>query len=278
LYHVFRVLGEKLLLDCFAVDDPAGLDVVGDPALREVLRFVRSRQAPSSADDVAVALHVHRSVARGRLERLLAGRAVRSGYERRTGRSGPGAGRPTKVYSAAVEREAIEFPDRHYEELVEALAGELEPAERDTRLERAGERFGAALARAGAVQRVETMPEAADEVCAALGRLGFQASPEHADESEATVRTPTCPLRPLVCRSESAGEIDRGLWNGLFGAALGRPVSGACEAHGCLEAETPCTVRVRLGSSRGAAGRRALNREHETRRRSDGHNRASDGS
>ena len=56
-----------------------------------------------------------------------------------TGRSGPGAGRPTKLYTVPPETEAIEFPERHYDRLLGHLAGQLP----EDALTQAGVSFGA---------------------------------------------------------------------------------------------------------------------------------------
>src|SRR5919199_1647115 len=77
------------------------LAAVGDVELRRTLSFVRGQARPVTADDVARALGVPRSAARWRLEKLAAADALRVGFERRTGRRGPGAGRPAKTYAPA---------------------------------------------------------------------------------------------------------------------------------------------------------------------------------
>src|SRR3954447_20408133 len=79
------------------------LQAVGVPELRGALRLVRGRRRPVSADELAAAQSVHRNVARRRLDRLFdAGLLVRR-QERRSGRTGPGAGRPAHVYAPAPE-------------------------------------------------------------------------------------------------------------------------------------------------------------------------------
>ena len=98
------------------------LDAIGDQELRETLLYTRARPLPVTADEVAAAHGVHRSVARGRIERLAdAGLLIRS-FERRTGRTGPGAGRPAKTYRVAPELTTIEFPARRYEQLIGLVA------------------------------------------------------------------------------------------------------------------------------------------------------------
>src|SRR5262245_20355969 len=114
------------------------LEAVGDPTLRAALRFVRSRRSPVSADELAAAESVHRNVARSRLERLEGAGLLVSGFERRSGRTGPGAGRPAKVYSPAPEITQIEFPERNYVQLVGLLVDALPTRGRKRRLRELG--------------------------------------------------------------------------------------------------------------------------------------------
>ena len=97
------------------------LDVIGDPELRETLLEVRGRPRAASISEIADATGVHRNVARRRLERLVAAGLLTASFERPPGRSGPGAGRPAKVYSPTPDTTAIEFPARRYPELVGLL-------------------------------------------------------------------------------------------------------------------------------------------------------------
>src|SRR5205809_3810619 len=99
-----------------------------------------------------------------------------SAFERRSGRTGPGAGRPAKSYAAAAETAAIEFPRRRYETVVRLLVDALPRRTRTRHLAEVGERFGAELARAARLRRAATMQSALGQVCRALGRLGFQAA------------------------------------------------------------------------------------------------------
>src|SRR5436305_1750322 len=114
------------------------LDAIGDPELRDTLLFARSQARPVTADELAERQAVHRNVARGRLERLVQAGLLVPSFERRTGRSGPGAGRPAKTYAVSPEVAALEFPQRRYESLLRLLVEAL-PAER---LRGLGEEFG----------------------------------------------------------------------------------------------------------------------------------------
>jgi predicted ArsR family transcriptional regulator len=224
------------------------LTAVGDPALREVLLFVRAQPGPQSADDVADALGLHRNVARSRLERLTGAGLLLAAYERRTGRDGPGAGRPAKVYAAAPELRALEFPPRHYEQLVAELIEAVPERGRAARLEETGAAFARQLGQSAALRAGRDLAGAAAEVCAALGRLGYQARVVEVTENEAVVSTPTCPLRPLVNASEGAVGLDRGFWAGLVEASLpGEPAACVeCRTGGCRDEHASCEIRLRL--------------------------------
>src|SRR5205823_7783897 len=115
------------------------LTAFSDPDLREALSLARGRSSELTADDAAEALGVHRNVARARLDRLAAAGLLEVSFERRSGRTGPGAGRPAKVYRAAPETEALEFPPRRLVSLVGRLVEELPERGRKQTLRRVGE-------------------------------------------------------------------------------------------------------------------------------------------
>src|SRR5438034_5044151 len=114
------------------------LDSIGDRELRETLLFARAQPLPVTADEVAAAQRIHRNVARSRLERLAEAGLLISSFERRTGRTGPGAGRPAKTYRVAPELSAIEFPERGYGELIGLIVDALPKRTRINRLHAAG--------------------------------------------------------------------------------------------------------------------------------------------
>src|SRR6478672_8996419 len=106
-YRYATVRSSSILTTARVYIEMDSLEAVGDPELRAALRFVRSRRSPVTADELAAAESVHRNVARGRLERLAEAGLLVSRFERRSGRTGPGAGRPAKVYSPAPEIDEI---------------------------------------------------------------------------------------------------------------------------------------------------------------------------
>jgi predicted ArsR family transcriptional regulator len=231
---------------------PDQLTAFADPDLREALSLARGRSSDLTADDAAAALGVHRNVARARLDRLAAAGLLEVTFERRTGRTGPGAGRPAKVYRVAPETAAVEFPPRRFTSLVGRLLDELPEAGRAQTLRRVGEDFGRELAEAARLKPAATVRAGLERVCAAVRSLGFQASLQEIRGDTAVIATPTCPLRPLVAEHPEAAEIDRGMWAGLVERGLKgmSAASVACETANCLDGHARCEVVVRLQLAR----------------------------
>ena len=73
-----------------------------------------------SRDDAADSLDVARSVAAFHLDKLVETGLAEVHFERLTGRTGPGAGRPAKVYRRSDREIEVSLPERHYD-----LAGGL---------------------------------------------------------------------------------------------------------------------------------------------------------
>lgn len=224
------------------------LDLIGGRELRRALLFVRSSAEPVTAADLAGELGVHRSVARGRLERLLSAGLLDARFTRRSGRSGPGAGRPDKLYSAAPEAQALEFPPRRFPALVALLLDVFPTKGRQQALRAAGEDFGRELARDAGMRPRARPEDGIEHVCAAMRSLGFQATLERIDDDTAVIRTPTCPLRPLVAERPEAAWIDRGMWAGLVERGLRgvRAAAVECETDACLGVGEACSVVIRF--------------------------------
>ncbi|RZQ64620.1 helix-turn-helix transcriptional regulator [Amycolatopsis suaedae] len=124
-----------------------------EPTRRRLYEFVVRQPDPVSRDEAADAAGVPRTTAAFHLERLVEGGLLDVVYERRTGRSGPGAGRPAKLYHRAAGQIAVSLPDRRYELAGRLLAGAVAEAETSGEppravLERHARDMGAELGRA----------------------------------------------------------------------------------------------------------------------------------
>jgi predicted ArsR family transcriptional regulator len=224
------------------------LDAVGESALRKALLYVRGSAEPVTADDAAAVLGVHRSVARNRLERLVRAGVLATSFSRRSDRTGPGAGRPAKLYSTVPEAQGLEFPPRHLPALVACLLDQLPVDRREEALRNAGEDFGRDLARRAGLRSSRGVKDGLERVCAAVRSLGFNATLERIDHDVAVIDTPTCPLRPLVTERPEAALIDRGMWAGLVERGIDgvHAESVECETHSCLDEGESCAVVLRL--------------------------------
>ncbi|MGH3300995.1 MAG: helix-turn-helix transcriptional regulator [Streptosporangiaceae bacterium] len=98
----------------------AGIGALAEPVRRGLYLYVCGQPGPVGRDQAATALGITRHQAKFHLDRLQAEGLLVTGYARLTGRAGPGAGRPAKLYRRAPRDIAISLPDRQYE-----LAGQL---------------------------------------------------------------------------------------------------------------------------------------------------------
>lgn len=100
--------------------EAAGIGALADPVRRGLYRYVCAQSAPVSRDQAADAVGIAHHQAKFHLDRLTAEGLLESDYARVTGRSGPGAGRTSKLYRRARRDIAVSLPQREYE-----LAGRL---------------------------------------------------------------------------------------------------------------------------------------------------------
>ncbi|MCW2585561.1 MAG: hypothetical protein JWN55_1077 [Frankiales bacterium] len=109
--------------------DVVGIDAaaaLADPARRQVYEFVSQAPAPSGRDDAAQALGIGRSLAAYHLDRLVDQGLLTVTYARRTGRTGPGAGRPAKLYARAPVEVVVQLPPRDDQFVAHLLATAIE--------------------------------------------------------------------------------------------------------------------------------------------------------
>jgi predicted ArsR family transcriptional regulator len=98
----------------------AGIAALDQPLRRELYRLLAAADGWTTRDEAAKALGVARSVAAFHLDKLADAGIVDVRFERTSGRRGPGAGRPSKLYRPSQDEIAASIPDRHYD-----LAGSL---------------------------------------------------------------------------------------------------------------------------------------------------------
>lgn len=95
---------------------------LGDPLRRSLYRFVIAQPSAVSRDDAAVGVGVARHVAKFHLDKLEADGLLDAEFSRPAGRSGPGAGRPAKLYRRADRDFSVSLPGRRYDLAARVMA------------------------------------------------------------------------------------------------------------------------------------------------------------
>jgi predicted ArsR family transcriptional regulator len=108
----------------------AGVASLAEPQRRALYRFVVDRGDAVSKDEAAAAMGVARTVAAFHLDRLVADGLLTTEFRRLTGRQGPGAGRPAKLYRRAEGELSVSLPARQYDLAARLLATAVDQATR----------------------------------------------------------------------------------------------------------------------------------------------------
>lgn len=222
-----------------------------EPVRRELYFYVAGQPAPVSRDAAARAVRVSRALAAFHLDKLVAAGLLDASYRRLSGRRGPGAGRPAKVYRRSSRQVELSLPERRYELAARLFAESLAqtPASVTVQaLRRAAERYGASLGRAarrGAGPR-PSRDRLLGQATAVLRAHGFE--PIRAAE---TIVLRNCPFaalardyRALVCGMNLA--LLQGVVTGLGRAGIEatlHPQPGQC----CVVLRTGASPRRRAG-------------------------------
>jgi predicted ArsR family transcriptional regulator len=106
----------------------AGVASLAEPQRRNLYRYVVSQPEPVGKDEAARVFGLARSVVGFHLDRLVADGLLETEYRRLSGRSGPGAGRPAKLYRRARQDITVNLPARDYGLAAELLATAVDRA------------------------------------------------------------------------------------------------------------------------------------------------------
>ncbi|SFC74366.1 helix-turn-helix transcriptional regulator [Streptomyces aidingensis] len=118
------------------------VSALGDPVRRRLYRYVAARPGWTGRDAAAEAAGISRSLAAHHLDRLVESGLLTTSFQRLSGRTGPGAGRPAKVYRRAEREHRVSLPPRAYDTLGRLLAGVVEEAGLDRELQAAARAAG----------------------------------------------------------------------------------------------------------------------------------------
>jgi len=105
------------------VDQFQQVAALADPLRRRLYAFVADQADAVSREEAAEGAKVPLHTARFHLERLVEEGLLETEFRRLTGRSGPGAGRPSKLYRRASVEVSVSLPPRSYDLVGSVLAG-----------------------------------------------------------------------------------------------------------------------------------------------------------
>jgi predicted ArsR family transcriptional regulator len=100
----------------------AGIGALADDTRRALYAYVAGQREPVGREQAATALGLALHSASFHLDRLVAEGLLETEYRRLSGRTGPGAGRPSKLYRRSEREITVSLPPRRYDLVGDILA------------------------------------------------------------------------------------------------------------------------------------------------------------
>jgi predicted ArsR family transcriptional regulator len=178
----------------------AGVAALAEPARRDLYQYVVGQPDAVSRDQAAEGIGVPRHTAKFHLDKLVEEGLLVTEFRRLTDRSGPGAGRPAKLYRRAPGELAVSIPPRRYDLAGHLMAAAIEDSARHGTP--AAEALNVAAATCGAVLGTEARQRAGesadpawqrDAACQVLAAQGYQPR-----EDAGTIALHNCPFHALA--------------------------------------------------------------------------------
>jgi predicted ArsR family transcriptional regulator len=206
----------------------AGLAVLDEPVRRSLYFYVAYRKRDVSRDEAARALGISRALAGFHLDRLVDEGLLEASFRRLTGRTGPGAGRPAKLYRRSARELEVSLPQRSYKLAGRILATAMETsaaADTSRKLAKTARAIGEEMGR-DAKTRAGSRPSKKRLLASTMAAL--EANGYEPEEDAGEIRLRNCPFhylasehKQLVCGMNLA--LIEGVVTGLAVADV-RPV------------------------------------------------------
>lgn len=233
-----------------------GVGALAEPARRALYRYVVGQDDAVSRDQAADALGLPRHRVKFHLDRLAEVGLLDVEHRRLTERSGPGAGRPAKLYRRAARQVEVTLPERRYDlvggvlaDAVDRASSEGEPLEEAVRASARAE--GRRIAATSLEDDAAGSPEAEPlgRVARVLADYGYEPRPEPGpgqgpeDVGASTVRLANCPFHRLAAQhTDLVCGLNLGLIQGVI-EGLGEPTTAVLAPR-----PGACCVELRSGS------------------------------
>ena len=193
---------------------------LGDTTRRGIYISVREASEPVTASQIANIFAIHTNVARHHLDRLVVDGYLQVTHRRRSGKRGPGAGRPAKHYESTGKEVQVQFPARRYDllsELLVRVVHRLAPDDAAAIAEEIGHEYGRELAAEIGLPEDSGFDTAVQAVARAMMGVGFDTTAQTGDRM---LVTRFCPFgETAVNHPEIVCKIDQGIVKGLLEAA-----------------------------------------------------------
>lgn len=190
---------------------------LGDSTRRGIYIAVRESAEPLTASQIADMFEIHPNVARHHLDRLANDGYLDISRRRPDGRTGPGAGRPAKCYSASGKEIDVHYPSRRLDLLTDLLLSviaRLDPDSAGSVARQVGYEYGAAVAEEIGLPSDTDFPRAVRAVAKAMTGVGFGMT---ADVDASQLITSHCPFGDLATsHPDIVCSLDQGLIAGLM--------------------------------------------------------------
>jgi predicted ArsR family transcriptional regulator len=165
----------------------AAVASINDPIRRQLFDFVTHSDGPIGRDAAAEALGLARSTVAFHLDRLVEEGALSVEFRRLSGKTGPGSGRPAKLYGPASREIVVSIPERHYEIVGDVLASAIGEADRT------GEPVTSTLTRVS-IETGRQLGKKAGSLQAVLEQTGYDPRPT----ADGDIVLANCPFHRLV--------------------------------------------------------------------------------
>jgi predicted ArsR family transcriptional regulator len=181
-----------------ATDDIDAIALLDEPVRRKLYDWVVRQGRPVGRDEVSVETGVSRALTAFHLDRLAKAGLLATGFRRLSGKTGPGAGRPSKLYMRSDRDISVSLPERRYDIAAGLMADALEGATDErpaTSLQEAAHRLGEEV---GSAARVAAGPRPTrsrrrEALVETLEERGYEPL-----EQAGTLRLGNCPFHALV--------------------------------------------------------------------------------
>jgi len=109
-------------------DQATGIGALAEPVRRALYEYVVAQQDAVGREEAAEGVGIAVHTAKFHLERMVQDGLLDVEFRRLTGRTGPGAGRPAKLYRRSDTQWSVSLPDRRYDLVGHILATGVERA------------------------------------------------------------------------------------------------------------------------------------------------------